>query len=364
MKNKLKNGLLTCLAIMAANVAVNAQEMDKATMTKNIDDYLELMEMGYSETEIFQDLGNVNFIVENYENAAFWYEKLLASNVALSDKEKYQERLAFAQSKTNGKSVTKKANKDWLAAVEGDYKVASTKIANNLEEVALSPDGRFAFFSKESEQKPEYGVFSKKEIVYELYRAENKNGKWSNFRKLAVTPKHFSAKHPTVSKDGSQLFFASNMPGSYGKYDIYVANIKADGSLGQAMNLGPKVNSKKDDMNPTYGADNTLYFASNGRKGYGGMDLFAVQVNGNKLGSSRNLGNTVNSSKDDIAIKFDANTGMAHVTTNRNSSKSLSQIAVSFPQKKSPVVLKDEKGLLRALNDDSSKELSTTVFDE
>ena len=77
--------------------------------------------------------------------------------------------------------------------------------------MSITKDGKTAYFSKASYQKPLYGVFSKKELVHEIYRAEKINGEWTNITKMEVCPNHYSAKHPTVSEDGKRLFFASNM---------------------------------------------------------------------------------------------------------------------------------------------------------
>ncbi|WP_010516557.1 TolB family protein [Croceivirga radicis] len=375
MKPTLKFCLTAFFAVLASSASLNAQGIEKNETNKNIDDYLELLALGYSEVEIFQDLGNVNFILEKYDVAAFWYEKLMATNALGADKSKYEERLAFAQEKMQNGNTRLTSAEDWLAQIEKDYQPNTGNVQNSVaalkenlklsSEVVVSPNGKYAFFTMASFIKPEYGAFSKKEEVHELYRVELTGDKYTNITKLKVCPKHFSAKHPTISADGKQLFFASNMPGTYGKYDIYVANVFANGAVGKPLNLGPKVNTKKDDINPSFGADNTLYFASNGRKGFGGLDLYAVTINDSKLGDSKNLGNSINSSKDDFAIQFNGQDGLAHVTTNRIKSNTISQVAVAFPMSKTAIsIQKDEDALMRALNHDTTKDLSTTTFDD
>ena len=130
---------------------------------------------------------------------------------------------------------------------------------------------------------------------------ENVNGTWKNAKKVSVAPKYASAKHPAVSADGKRLFFASNMRGSYGKYDIYVAEISSNGDAGVAKNLGPKVNTKEDELYPNLHNGTLLFFASAGRKGYGGLDLYATQVTRRNLTASVNLGSHINSKKDDYS---------------------------------------------------------------
>jgi hypothetical protein len=183
--------------------------------------------------------------------------------------------------------------------------------------VTVSADRKTAFFSKATYVKPEYGIFSKKDLVHKIYKAENINGQWMNVTEVGVCPKYASAIHPTISPDGQRLFFASDMPGSFGKYDIYVAEIKKDGSVGIAKNLGQKVNTKKNDMYPNLVGGELLFFASNGRDGHGGLDLFAVQVGTKKVGLAVNIGAPFNSRQDDFAFNIKAETGVAIVMSNR-----------------------------------------------
>ncbi len=359
--------------------------------TKRIDDYLQLLNEGYSELEIFQDLGNANLLSENYDTAAFWFEKLIANTSNPHIKERYQERYEFASTQANT-TADNRVKKDWTQVVMQDYREApkpyiydnaaltvegagslkpAKEVAVTVErayepKLAISPDGKVAFFSRAEAQKPETGIFSKKEVVHVLYRAENVNGKWKNIQKVAVCPKYYSAMHPTLSADGTRLFFASNMPGSFGKYDIYVSEIGPDGTPGIAKNLGPKVNTKKNELYPSVMGGTTLLFASEGRKGLGGLDLFAVKVKGNRLGSSKNLGSRVNSRFDDFAIALSPRKGMGFVVSNRGNKHSVSQYAIAAPKTSEASLLaeKDEDQLLRSLNEGSQNEVSSTIFED
>lgn len=356
---------------------------------QRIDDYLNLLNQGYSEIEIFQDLGNANLLSENYESAAFWYERLLQNTVDPNQRKRFQERFVYADGKTKGKITQVK--KDWSKVIMDDYrtsspeqyfKYTSSEVVSNdnslkrpsrsrksinsdyMPKLAITADGKTAFFSKASLLKPETGIFSKSEVVYELYRAKNIEGEWKYIEKVDVCPKHFSAKHPTVSADGKQLFFASNMPGTYGKFDIYVATIEGDGTLGQPKNLGDKVNTRKDDMYPSFINGSTLVFASNGRKGQGGLDLFAVTVNNNRVGQTRNLGNRVNSRYDDFALTFSASKGLGFVVSNRGDKETVSQYAFAPKESNLATVEKDDQKLWNALNDKNQTEYSSTVFED
>ena len=371
MKSYPTNKLTLALVVLLFAFNLNAQKQTNEA-DKRIDDYLELLKQGYSEIEIFQDLGNVNFLTENYDAAIFWYEKLKNSVQVGSLSSSYQERYDYAQNQLKGK--TSNQRKDWAAIIKNDYGVAPSIseqqngipsiVSNNKEftpEMSITRDGKTAYFSKIVYVKPEFGVFSKKEPIHVIYKASNVNGEWKNIQKIAVSPKHYSAKHPTVSEDGSRLFFASNMPGTYGKFDIYVSDIKPDGSLSVAKNLGPKVNTKKNDLYPNL-KNGTLL---EGRKGYGGLDLFAVQVAKNTLTESVNLGRTINSSSDDFSLSLVPEKGMGYVMSNRGKKSKVSQIAITYSKPvDASLVEKNEEGLMKALHANKGTDYSSTVFEE
>ncbi|WP_343486146.1 cell envelope biogenesis protein OmpA [Allomuricauda sp. d1] len=375
------------IPIMAISMctALNAQSsgmLEKKEINQRVDDYLELLAQGYSETEIFQDLGNVNLLTEDYEEAAFWYEKFLQANVNAALKVAYNERYQYVLERLGKKAPAN--SKDWLAEISSDYENFQAQEPSNdlvltkktyhpmkgestithTPSLSVTADGRVAYFSRVSEKKPLTGIFSKKEAVHEIYRAENINGEWGNMKRVAVCPKYYSAKHPTVSSDGTRLFFASNMPGTYGDYDIYVADVKANGKFGKPKNLGPKVNTKKNDMHPSLVNGTLLFFASEGHKGYGGLDLYAVQVAENSLTQSVNLGSPINSSSDDFSIALVPEKGMGYVMSNRGNGNSLTKVAISYTKKTdAALVEKNEEGLMKVLNDESQTDFSSTVFE-
>lgn len=239
-------------------------------------------------------------------------------------------------------------------------------IEGYIPSMSITKDGKTAYFSQSSEQKPLYGLFSKKESIHEIYRAEKVNGKWTNITKLDVCPKYASAKHPTISEDGKRLFFASNMKGSYGAFDIYVADIHSDGSLGVSKNLGPKVNTKENELYPSLYNGTLLFFASEGRDGFGGLDLYATQVAHNTLTPSVNLGSHINSSRDDYAIQLDIEKGLSYVVSNRGQNHTIEQVTVSYrrkPMDDTMVAYQNEK-LDTALNTEAAYEYTSTSFED
>lgn len=371
-----------CLSLSAQSTKSFSNTSGSFEANKRASNYQELRDLGYSDQEIFEDLGNANFLSKNYQTAIYWYEKLSDLNKEGSLTPSYHERYQYALQKSYATaSVHDGDNKDWLAVIKADYQVKEKSLehavatsrenkyreldfnSNNrsysLDELAqndipeahnmdflgdeildyqnaykttvtITADGKTAYFNKATYVKPLYGIFSKKQLVHKIFKADKIDGEWQNIQEVAVCPKYASAVHPTVSEDGKRLFFASNMPGTYGDYDIYVSVLQNNGNFGMAKNLGKRVNTKKNDLYPSMVGDNTLFFASDGREGHGGLDVFMVQVDQNSVGWSVNLGSPINSAEDDFSI-FLTEKGRGYVMSNRGKSKvGIHQVAFNY----------------------------------
>jgi len=118
------------------------------------------------------------------------------------------------------------------------------------------------------------------------------------------------------------------MPGSFGDFDLYVAQIKANGAVDIAKNLGTKVNTDKNELYPKVMEGNTLVFASEGREGYGGLDIFMVEVAERSVGLAINLGGAVNSAFDDFSIALKKDKAHGYVFTNRGGDKNTVETVV------------------------------------
>ena len=133
------------------------------------------------------------------------------------------------------------------------------------------------------------------------------------------------AGHPTLSPDDDMMVFASNMrvAGQLGGKDLYMIRLDRDGMpTGQAVNLGPEVNTPKDDMFPFIRQDGSLYFSSIGFSGMGGMDIYHAEKTGEgKWGQVENMKAPINSASDDFAIMFDGEHDRGFFTSNRPGGK-------------------------------------------
>lgn len=186
--------------------------------------------------------------------------------------------------------------------------------------VTVSKDGNTIYFASESfkenlYEKEKVSSTTLKMSQVNLFKATNSNGKWTNITPLPFNSKEYSTSNPSLSSDGKTLYFSSNMPGSMGGVDIWKVAVNQDGSFGTPENLGSKINTEGDESFPFISEDNKmLYFASNGRPGFGGYDVFAFDMN---KGEATNMGKPVNSEKDDFAFTFNKEKNIGFVSSNR-----------------------------------------------
>jgi len=141
---------------------------------------------------------------------------------------------------------------------------------------------------------------------FELHTAERSSKLshlWRNPKKVLTIEAPFSIENPWLNPSGDVLYFASNKPGGYGGFDIYVVRVYTDGSLGSPKNLGSQINTAADENFPStneYGTQ--FYFASNNTKGYGGFDLYQCYMNQGDYSKPQNLGGSINSSANEVAL--------------------------------------------------------------
>jgi len=109
----------------------------------------------------------------------------------------------------------------------------------------------------------------------------------------------------------------SDREGGFGKTDIYSVDINEDGSYGDPVNLGPKINTEEREMFPFMSADNILYFSSTGHAGYGNLDVFASKIFDNTVSEPLNLEAPINSPKDDFAYILKEELQKGYFSSNR-----------------------------------------------
>ena len=164
----------------------------------------------------------------------------------------------------------------------------------NQGAATISTNGKYLYFSQWKKEKGQ--------TVSSVYYAAKLADGWSTPIPVpSINATGSNTKQPFCSSDGKYLFFASDRPGGSGGFDIWYAPLKEDGSTGEPVNAGSVINTKGDEQAPFYhNTTNTLVFSSNGKQGMGGYDLFAAKGSEATWQAPENLGNPVNSPKDDI----------------------------------------------------------------
>ncbi len=136
---------------------------------------------------------------------------------------------------------------------------------------------------------------------YDLFAAPRSGAAVGPAQRLDVSSVFHWDSQPTISSDGSLLFFASDRRGGYGGTDIYVSRRRPDGSWSRAVNAGAGVNTPCDEISPFISTDGRwLYFSSSGHETVGGYDLFRAPIAGGEVGGARNLGRPINTPADEI----------------------------------------------------------------
>ena len=194
-----------------------------------------------------------------------------------------------------------------------------------------------------------------------IYKAELVDGNWANATALPFTSDVYSTEHPALSKDGKTLYFASDMPGTIGSFDIYKVTINDDGTYGEPENLGETINTKHREQFPFISEYNVLYFSSIGHEGYGGLDVFRSNMVNDTFDKPVNLGSSINSNLDDFAYVVREKNNMGYVSSNRTGYDRL----FGFGRDINPLTIYQVEGIVQDLN---SKALLggslVTLFDE
>ncbi|NNE30736.1 MAG: OmpA family protein [Winogradskyella sp.] len=193
----------------------------------------------------------------------------------------------------------------------------------------FSPNGKYMFFTRNNFYKSKYKEGESGTNRLQLYRATlSEDGSWEEIHKIHFNSEDYSVAHPALNLTGSKLYFASDMPGTFGQSDIYVVDVNDDGTLGTPENLGPSINTEGQEAFPFINTDGDLYYSSNGYPGLGGYDIFISEELDQKIetGSNRNfvienVGKPVNSASDDFGYYENLVTKRVYFSSNREGGK-------------------------------------------
>jgi len=179
---------------------------------------------------------------------------------------------------------------------------------------SFSTDGKIMFYT----QSP-YAPDGEKGT--DIMMTNRAGGTWSTPQKIKIfNDSTVSVAHPAISPDGQTLYFVSDSKKGLGGKDIWKATL-ANGECKFIEDLGPEINTLGDEMFPSVRADGTLFFASNGHAGFGGLDIYKATPKKEGGWTVVNMGVPINSSGDDFGITFSGNEQKGFFSSNRNETK-------------------------------------------
>lgn len=244
----------------------------------------------------------------------------------------YNNKVVFASARDTGgvsRKTFKWTNKAFTNLYSAEIKADGTlgeaerfqkKINSKFNESTpvFTKDGKTMYFTRNNYLKGKRGRDDQKITLLKLYKAEFINDKWANITELPFNSDQYSMAHPALSNDEKKLYFASDMPGTLGQSDLYSVTINDDKSFGKPENLGSAINTEGRETFPFIAADNQLYFASDGRPGLGGLDVFVATIKSDGTYTAvQNVGAPINSKQDDFAFIINSDTSNGFFSSNR-----------------------------------------------
>jgi peptidoglycan-associated lipoprotein len=181
----------------------------------------------------------------------------------------------------------------------------------------FSEDGQIVYFTRSNYFKRKMKTNENNENNLKIFKATMIDGKYKNLEELPFNSDDYSVGHPTLSYDGKTLYFVSDMPGGFGGTDIYKVNIDENGNYSKPENLGNSINTAGNEMFPYLHRDGTLYFSSNAHNSMGGLDVFISYHNGERWVTPENLNYPINSIKDDFAFSLNKDNISGFVSSSR-----------------------------------------------
>ncbi|MBV5342601.1 PD40 domain-containing protein, partial [bacterium] len=239
----------------------------------------------------------------------------------------YKTKVVFASTRTNHLFFVSKYNWTrkpfwdlYIADVDSNQlsnpRIFDKKLNRSLHDgpACFSKDGTFMAFTRNN-----YKAKNSNNVVeLQIWFSNYKDGKWLKPTPFIYNNTAYSVGQPCLTSDGNILYFASDMPGGFGGVDIYKTTKDTAGLWQKPINLGDKINTEGDEMFPFVETNSGVFlFASNGRFGLGGLDIFISKLNGTELSQPYNAGSPLNTQQDDFAVIVDNEINKGYFSTNR-----------------------------------------------
>ena len=304
-------------------------------------------------SRVLYTLGLADWQLDDFESSAGWFKRFLeieTKNEALRTKAKrYFENASFAAvavktpvpfAPENLGAGVNSGSLEYLPSVTADAEtlVFTRRIgrqedfyvsrqvdgkwdtATPIEEIntdenegaqVISADGRLLVFT--ACNRP--GAQGSCDLFFSVWR----NGRWSKPANIGppINTKGWESQ-PSLSADGRTLLFSSDRPGGLGGKDIWISYQQSNGRWSEPVNMGAPINTPYDDQAPYLHADGrTLYFMSNGLPGMGEDDLYVTKWEGQAWSTPQNLGYPINTKASEGALAVSLDGKYAYFTSDR-----------------------------------------------
>ncbi len=221
---------------------------------------------------------------------------------------------------------------------------------------SVSADGHYIFFTACSRRGGKGQC--------DIWLTIDREGKWSEPLNLQepINTKHWESQ-PSIASNGRVLYFASDRPGGYGGIDLWKSNFGDEG-WSKPTNLGPTINTSKDEQFPFIHSDNsTLYFSSEGHPGMGKSDLFVASLKPDgSWKTPKNLGYPINTTGYDWNMIVNRNGSTAYYSSDKmpDGKGGLDIYQFELPQELQAEKVSYVRGLVRDAK--TKKPLQTSVI--
>lgn len=252
---------------------------------------------------------------EFYDYGPTFFGKQIVFTSSRSEGNQYSKIHEWTKQNFTDLFVASIDNEGKLGSVENFSKTVNTKY--NESSPVFTKDGKTMYFTRNNYNDGKKRKSDDKVIMEKIYKAELINGEWTNVKELPFSNDNYKTAHPTLSPDEKTMYFASDMPGSFGNSDLYKVSIDSNGNFGSPENLGPTINTEGRETFPFVDADNNLFFASDGHPGLGGLDIFEAKANKNSFEKPVNVGKPLNSPMDDFGYITNKD-GLGFFSSNRD----------------------------------------------
>lgn len=252
---------------------------------------------------------------EFYDYGPTFFGKQIVFTSSRSEGNQYSKIHEWTKQNFTDLFVASIDNEGKLGSVENFSKTVNTKY--NESSPVFTKDGKTMYFTRNNYNDGKKRISDDKVIMEKIYKAELINGEWTNVKELPFSNDNYKTAHPALSPDEKTMYFASDMPGSFGNSDLYKVSIDSNGNFGSPENLGPTINTEGRETFPFVDADNNLFFASDGHPGLGGLDIFEAKSANNSFEKPVNVGKPLNSPMDDFGYITNKD-GLGFFSSNRD----------------------------------------------